>query len=309
MTRCTTRILTAITVVFALLVVAPVTATADDDDLDDAYAQYLDGDVDFDGPQPVTDTFGEIVLINSPTVEQVPVGRLRWNIQHRMGPFEMDTSNLFGVYAPGNIRLGFYYGLHDRVQLGLGATQAGSRFDANTKVQLIEQHTEGWQQVSVSYFGQMTLQGGDADRFDRFSHRIGYLHELLVARKFSDDFSLQASLGLTHKNVVDTREGYRNDNLAASLAGKYNLNPNWAINFEAGQGQLLSWVYPSEDGARSYPILGLGVEYFSSAHGFQVFLSSTNDILTGPSYVFNSQDIREGNLFVGFNITRDWTLH
>lgn len=298
-----------IVVVIAVMVSAPTLAVAEQEELPDEYAAYLQGDSpDFDAPQPVPDTFGEITLINSPTVEQVPTGRLLWNIQHRMGPFEASAGNLLGLYSPANVRLGFYYGLHDRIQLGAGATQAAARYDLNTRVNIIHQESNGGWPVTVSYNGRMTMRGSDGAGFERFSHRIGYLHEFLVARKFSDDFSLQASVGVTHKNVVDSAGGYRNNDLVASVIGKYNVTPSWAVNVEAGQGQLLSMFNSDEASARSNPRFGLGLEYVSSAHAFQMFLASTNDILTSQSYVYNPHDIRDGNIFFGFNITRSWGL-
>ncbi len=299
----------------AAILVFPATVMADEEEEEDwgewgdEYAAYLsDEPPTFDDNMPVVDTFNESVLITSQTIEQLGHKRWGFNIQHRMGELGTDSSNLFGIYAPANIRLALKFGIHDRVQLGVGSTKMGTQQDLNAKVILLRQTTPGGMPVSLSYYGQTTMRAGPSENFDKFSHRFGYLHELMVARKFHERLSLQATASFTHFNLVNRQNGYRHDNLALTLIGRVGLTSRMALVFEMGQGQLLSWAYPSEAAARSKPLLGLGAEMLTTGHAFQVFLSSTIGILRNDIYVYNPHSLTDGTVFLGFNMTRDYRL-
>ncbi|MFU8804846.1 MAG: DUF5777 family beta-barrel protein [Bradymonadaceae bacterium] len=295
---------------FLALVLIPGSLYAEDseDDLDDLYAAYLTDD----GPPmeentPVHDTFGEWLLINTQTTEQLRQGALGMNIQHRFGQVSSDFGDLFGVYAPANIRLAFIYGITDRIALGLASTKNQSIQDFHVKAALLRQTEPGGMPVSVSYYGETTLRGNPSAEFDKFSHRIAYHHQLLVSRNFGYYFAGQIGASYMHFNLADRHGlGYRHDDFALSFIGKGKVTPSMAVIFEAGMGQL--FYRPKEDAARSQPSFGLGLEMVSTGHAFQVFVTTTNDVVPGQLYSYNPHDILEGSAFLGFNITRRWNL-
>lgn len=297
---------------------AEVEETEDEEDWDDedwgdwddsAFAAYLtDEPVVFDENQPVTDTFGEVIAINTQTVKQVRKNQLGFNIQHRFGELGPKLSNLFGIYAPANARMSLKYGVHDRVQLGVGSTKMGSLQDLNLKVAILQQKAPKGMPLSLSYYGAVTIAAGPADNFDKFSHRMAYLHELMVARKLNDRFSLQLTGSFTHFNYVSRVDGFRHDNLALTLLGRMNLTSRLALLVEVGQGQLLSFIYPSEEAYRSTPLISLGAEMITPGHAFQFFLSTTNGLLRNDIFMNNSHSLADGMVFAGFNITRIWRL-
>lgn len=61
--------------------------------------------------KPVKGTFGSVWLIDNQTV-MVPIkGTLEFDIQHRFGIVNNGSKDLWGFFAPSNIRLGLNYPL------------------------------------------------------------------------------------------------------------------------------------------------------------------------------------------------------
>jgi Membrane bound beta barrel domain (DUF5777) len=59
--------------------------------------------------KPVKNTFGSVWLIDNQTV-MVPIkGTLEFDIHHRFGIVNNGAKDLWGFFAPSNIRLGFTY--------------------------------------------------------------------------------------------------------------------------------------------------------------------------------------------------------
>ncbi|HQB79596.1 MAG TPA: DUF5777 family beta-barrel protein, partial [Tenuifilaceae bacterium] len=58
-------------------------------------------------------SFETSALIDNQTVTTPFKGMLELQIQHRFGPVENGITDLFGIYAPSNIRMGLNYGITD----------------------------------------------------------------------------------------------------------------------------------------------------------------------------------------------------
>src|SRR4051812_42287585 len=67
-------------------------------------------------------TFENAALINNQTVELNGDKSLEFMIQHRFGLIK-NSDDLFGLYAPSNIRLGLSYGITKRISVGAGVTK------------------------------------------------------------------------------------------------------------------------------------------------------------------------------------------
>ena len=56
------------------------------------------------------------------------------------------------------------------------------------------------------------------------------------------------------------------------------------------------------------PSLSFGFEVSTSAHAFQIFFTNYQEILSQKNSAFNTNDFKEGQFLIGFNITRLWNL-
>src|SRR5690606_18590778 len=64
-----------------------------------------------------------------------------------------------------------------------------------------------------------------------FSNRLAFINQILIARKFSDRFSLQLMPTHVHYNMVTYAED-KNDVLALGIGGKIRLSPSISITAE-----------------------------------------------------------------------------
>src|SRR5678815_2091997 len=71
----------------------------------------------------------------------------------------------------------------------------------------------------------------DTTRENYFSSRLYHTFQMIIGRKFSNEFSFQVSPTLVHRNLVKTA-AEKNDVLALGLAGRIKLNKRFSLNTE-----------------------------------------------------------------------------
>ena len=253
----------------------------------------------FDGK--VYETFYDTRIIHGQSVEMEDEGKLKFIIGHRFGRLSDGAYNLFGLDA-SSIRLGFDYGLKDWWTIGIGRSSQDKSFDSYTKFRLVQQG-DGVP-VSMAFFSSVAIKGlRPIDQgFDyRFAYRMAYTQQLLIARKFSDGFSLQLMPTYVHKNLVDGATD-SNDIVAIGIAPRLKVKANVALNIEYYQpvyGQL-------PDGAQ--PSFGLGVDINTKGHLFQLHLTNSQGMIARNYITETTGNLLEGNLHFGFNITRTFRV-
>ncbi len=257
--------------------------------------------------KPVKNTFGSAWLMDNQTV-MVPIkGTLEMDIQHRFGTVNNGSKDMFGLFAPSNIRMALSYAPIKKLFVGAGLTKERMQVDLNAKYALLEQ-TPGKIPVSVTYFGNMVIDARDKSNFRYGVHRLSYFNQLIVARKITDKFSAQVAPSLSWFNNV---EGYvdskgeiqkkmNNYHLAFSVLGRYKISENSAII--AGYDQPLT-QHPTNN---PRPNISFGFETTTSSHAFQVFAGNYAGIVPQSNNMFNQNDYTKGQFVIGFNITRLW---
>lgn len=259
--------------------------------------------------KPVKNTFGSLWLMDNQTV-MVPVkGTLQMDIQHRFGTVDNGKKDLWGVFAPSNIRLGLGYAPINKLYVFAGITRERMQIDLSAKYALFQQ-TPGTIPVSVTYFTNMVIDARDKSNFRFGAHRLSYFHQLLIARKVTDKFSAQVAPSLSWFNNV---EGYVSSNseiknkmnnvhFAISVLGRYKVSQKSAII--VGYDQPLT-QHPTNN---PHPNISFGFETNTSSHAFQVFAGNYYSIVPQSNNVFNQNDFRDGQFVIGFNITRLWNF-
>ncbi len=269
--------------------------------------------------RPVKTLFDGIWLIDNQTALVPFKGTFEFDILHRFGPWHNGFEDLFGLYANSNIRLGFVYVPIDRLQIGFGLTKDNITWDFNAKYALIRQARRGGSPIAVTYFVNTAIDTRDKaeGEFVNSTDRYSYFHQLMVARKFSENFSFQVAGSLSHFNAVEAYEKpngesegkLKNDHIAISFSGKYKVGA-W-VNLIANYDQpITSHNLESVD---PKPNISFGVELTSSSHQFQIFCGNFYNITPQRNNVFNQNswekdDLDHRNVLIGFNITRLWNF-
>lgn len=267
--------------------------------------------------RPVRATFESSMLIDNQTV-MVPIkGTFEFDIQHRFGTLKNGFDDLYGLYAPSNIRLGFLYAPIDNLSAGFGLTKYKSLIDFNVKYALLKQRP-GWViPVSITYFGNMVYDPRDEDKRGEVYHksdRMSFFHQVIIARKFNSWLSVQLAPSLSHFNLVE--DVLNNDHFALALGVQCKISESMAVIFNVDQPLTLhSAGNPSPN---PNPNVALGIQMSTSSHAFQIFLGNYSSIVPQENNMFfrdNQYDDfkgfwdQMGNRFrIGFNITRLWNF-
>jgi len=241
-----------------------------------------------------------ILLENETTL--VPKGNsLDFIIQHRFGVVNNDEFDLWGLYAPSNVRLTLNYGITDYLNVGFGTLKYRKIQDGHVKWAILKQTRSEYMPISLTYFGNVEYDARKDESFGieyKRSNRLSYYNELLLSRKFSNKLSAQLSISHGHFNQIDTSavEGAVHDVFSVGVLGRYKITD--------GMGVIFNYRQPFQTPDAIQPVMGLGLEFGTSAHSFQVFVSNATSISYQNNMAYNQMSVSDGNILIGFNITR-----
>jgi hypothetical protein len=258
------------------------------------------------GIQRVGNTFESIWLIDNQTV-MVPLKKtLEFDILHRFGTWKNGYSDLWGLYAPSNIRLGMGFTPINNLMLGFGLTKERLLWDFNLKYALLKEHGDNPFPLSVTYYGNMGVDTRKKENFRYTTDRFSYFNQLMVAKKLSRDLSAQVSVNHSHFNVVEgfinsenEIEGImKNDHFSMSLLGRLKLSDAFAIiaNYDQPVTKHLT--------KNPYPNISLGTEVATPLHAFQIFVGNYKWMVPQYNNILNQNDFTDNQFLIGFNITR-----
>ena len=262
--------------------------------------------------KPARPAFESSFLIDNPTNVVFSKNTLEVVMAHRFGELNTDQNNLAGFYGAANIRIALAYGIHDRVTIGFGTTKNKNYQDFNWKVALLRQTRSNKMPVSVSYYGNFTIDARSKNRglFRNTADRYSYFNQLIIARRFSPELSLQIAPSVSHYNKVPVT--MRNDMVAISFGGRYKISSQTSVI--ADYSQPLSKMRLDNPN----PGISFGVEFGTSAHTFSIFATNYWGIVPQENYMFNQNDTgleasvlgndNSGQYLIGFNITRNYNF-
>lgn len=250
-------------------------------------------------------------VINAHSLENTAHGVLDARINHRFGLLSEGVGNFFGL-DESTIRIGFDYGITDRLMVGVGRSSYQKTIDGFAKYKILRQCDAGCSMpltlAVVAATSVTTLQADKVPwygegRKDHFSHRLSYSFQAIVGRKFSDAFSLQLMPGLVHRNLVATVND-RNDLWNVGAAARYKFLPRMALNAE------YFYVLPDQGPRQGYNnSLSVGFDIETGGHVFQLHFTNSTGMFERAFITETGGDFFDGQIHYGFNISRVFTLH
>jgi hypothetical protein len=289
---------TALQVIVALLFVFQAARAQD---IDSLLGSMTDEETTY-----TTATFKSSRIINGHSVGQMKAGELDVRFHHRFGRVNSGAYELWGL-DQASIFFGFEYGLNDWLMLGVGRSSYQKTYNGFAKMKLLRQSTgEVTMPVTVSaYAGAdvQTLHWQDAERENYFSSRLSYVLQALVARKFSDELSLQLTPTLVHRNLVPT-ELDNNDMFALGLGGRYKITNRITLNAE----YFLNIRPPVEGSLKPVNSLSLGVDIETGGHVFTIVVTNSETMIERGFITETTDTWSDGGIHLGFNLSRVFTL-
>ena len=246
-------------------------------------------------------TFKASRIINGHSVETVGKNNLDFIISHRFDRLNRGFEEFFGLDA-ATIRLGLEYGINDRFMIGMGRSSFQKAFDYFAKYKLLRQ-TTGGSSIPVS----VTLFGGYAIRTQKTTpqlsgyDRSSYTGQMLIARKFSEGFSLQISPTLIHRNRVDIFTDNRTV-FASGIGGRMKLTKRSSINGE------YNYVLPNQIDERYKNNLSFSFDLETGGHVFQLLFTNSFGMTERQFITETDGSWGNGDIHFGFNISRTFSF-
>lgn len=261
--------------------------------------------------KPVRSPFETTMLIETQTIRNPGAKSFELMIHHRFGKFGNGLSDLYGIYAPSNIRLGVNYGVTKRISVGFGTEKNNKMQEIQWKANILNQTRSGSIPIAIAYYGNFVIDARDDNVFGanyEFINRFSYFNQVIIARKFNPRFSLQLAVGYAHFNAVDTT--FVHDNLGITFGGRMKVFGDRSILFEYDHPIPIKGtnIY-KESAIDPKPNLAFGIELGTSTHAFQVFITNFDNIIAQKNFTYNQNDFtgkedKEDKAYlVGFNIT------
>jgi len=268
-------------------------------------AQQKEKDSIIDKPQ--RPAFEGSTIINNPSSLLNIKNTLEIQMSHRFGLINGGENDLAGFWAPSNIRIGVTYSILDWVTVGYGTTKFDRLQDFNLKAALLRQTRSDKIPVSITYFGNATINAKKKENFILKQHRYSFFNQLIIAKRFSPKVSLQIAPSLSHYNYVETFMG--NDRFSIAVGGRVKISPNTSIVMDYSQPVTQFDADPDRpDLDTNLPGVSAGLEFATSGHVFQLFITNYSGIVPQKNYMFNQNDFFNGDFLIGFNITRNYNF-
>jgi len=254
-------------------------------------------------------TFKDTRVINTHTVETIQARKLDVRIGHRFGELKGGWQSFYGLDSAQDILIGADYGLTDNINIGLNRTKGAGPLtrlvNTTLKYRFLQQSDKApITATALGVWSISTMQRAQnnefvLNNFRKFPHRFIFAGQLLIARKFSDRFSLQLFPSYVHRNVVDANES----NNIISLGG--------VIRFQLTKvlGIIADAVVPIGSGSdETEAAIGLGLEIDTGGHVFQINFTNARGIMETDYIPNTSSTWANGEVRLGFTISRVFNL-
>jgi Membrane bound beta barrel domain (DUF5777) len=266
-------------------------------------------------------TFKATRIINMHSVEMTGVGNLQFLVIHHFG--EIWNSNeggsnfgrLLGINgSTASTYISFDYAPIRWLDLGVGF--AGfSTVEGFAKFKILRQQT-GKKNIPVSMVWISTAHWNTSESAgspnDLYWNRFSFLHQLLVARKFNEKFSLQLSGNMVHNNIAPYGlTGNEHNIYSAGIGGRYKFTEKTALTFEYSRqfNMYEDVMKPGGDFANYSPdLISIGYDWDTGGHIFQFFITNSRFASNIPQLSTNPELDDIGQFSLGFNLNRSYSV-
>ncbi len=275
------------------------------------------------GSEKVKGTFKSTKLINSHTNETIYKNELDFKVDHRFGDIAGSNGGIkqfFGLDNSTDIRIGFEYGISDNLTVGLarakGANAVQQLYEGSLKYRLLQQTVDGRIPVAITLFGSNTITAVEASEdpasptaYDGFSDRMNYVAQVIIARKFTSNFSFELTPTYISRNFTAFRD--QNELFALGAGGRMKFSKRMAL--------VVDYVLPfrnKEDKAyleeknqtKFYNPLGVGLEIETGGHVFHLNFTNATAIQEMQYIPSTTSSWRKGQYRWGFSISRRFSF-
>jgi len=251
----------------------------------------------------VSASFKSTRILNGHSIERMPEGQLDFRVSHRFGRINSGAYEFFGL-DQANTHLSLEYGILDWLMVGIGRGTFEKTVDGFLKISLLRQSIgKKNNPVSITWLSGSFVNGlrwSNPEKENQFIHRMEYVHQLLIARKFTPEISLQITPSYLHRNLVKTAND-PNDLFIIGAGSRIKITQRISFNAEYFH------VFKPDQSNLSTPFynpLSFGFDIETGGHVFQLIF--TNSLAMRENGFLGQTTGRwlDGDIHFGFNISR-----
>jgi hypothetical protein len=239
-------------------------------------------------------------VINSHSMEFLNPGTMDFRILHRFGEVDQGYKNFFGL-DQASMRMGFDFGIFQNLMVGLGRSTYKKELDAFIKYAPIRQSKGPWSSpVTIALVSGMTMDGlpwADPAKQNFFTSRLAYYFQMIIGRKFSENFTLQVAPTMVHKNLAQM-EADPNNIYAVEVGGRLKLSKRIAFTWD------YSHVVVGMPDSGYYHPLSVGFDIETGGHVFQLHFSNSTGMNERAFITETTGQWGKGKVRFGFNLSR-----
>ncbi len=265
-------------------------------------------------------TFKATRIINMNSIEMTGVGNLQFMVIHHFGQLWDKTegaNNLARLLGfNGNFASTYIsFDYSPTHWLNLGAAFAGnSNLEGTVKFKLMRQQTGIHNYpVSIAWLSNVHFNASKSVAAPNGMewNKFAYLHQLMIARKFTDKLSLQLTPSMVHYNIISYGYGNKHDVFSIGLGGRYKISDKKALTFEfARQLNMYENVIDKSGEIVNYSpnLISIGYDWDTGGHIFQFFISNSSNASNLFQLSTNPVKDNFGQFSLGFNLNRSYSV-
>lgn len=259
----------------------------------------------------VYNTFHTTRIINSHSTEMLRKKTLDFRIGHRFGDIagvNGGASTLFGIDNSADIGIGFEYGVTDKFNLGIsrykGAGPYRQVYEGYAKYKFLAQSNK----MPISLVGitkmNVTSMKASTDstsptNFTTFGRRLSFSTQLIIARKFSERFSMQIIPTYVHRNFV----GFNDQNVTFAIGTGFKFQVTKLIGI-IGEYHYVAFKSGVKSDLNLHNPIALGLEFNTGGHVFQLNFTNSRGFGEVQYIPSTKSDFTKGEFRLGFTISR-----
>lgn len=247
------------------------------------------------GPEPPS--FKALQIVTAQSTKLAEKGDIYFVVSHRFGDVSEGLKNFFGL-DNATTKIGGIYGLTDAISLSAARHTYQKTYELGAKYRLLQQNNSKNIPFTVVGYNSLGINSQlDKDDFAglEFKDRLTYTSQILVSRRFSEDFSLQLMPSYVHRNLINP--ALETDaNFLGGIGGRYKLSKRISLNAE--------YFYNfSSNGYYQNP-LSLGIDIETGGHVFQLLFTNSQPNSDAGYLMNGTGNWGKGEVFFGFNLYR-----
>ena len=260
-------------------------------------------------------TFNSTRIINSHSTEMLEKKSMDMKIGHRFGDIagtNGGVKTLFGIDNSSDIAVGLEAGITNNFNIGItrykGAGPYLQLYEGYAKYKLLAQSNKmpftlvGLAKFNVTSMPSSSNSASPAS-FPDFVSRTSSSYQLLLAKKFSERFSLQVMPTYVHRNYVGFYD--QNGTFAVGAGARLQLTKLIGI---IGEYHYVLFENGVQEALKTFNPIALGFEFDTGGHIFQLNFSNSRGFGEVQYIPTTFSNFTEGQIRFGFSISRVFKL-